>query len=70
MTRVVVVNNGYCVICERMYPAPAIEDGICQTCQDSFSKNEPPTCDAEVYQRPLSKAAMRERLGVSRDVDE
>ena len=63
---------GYCTDCSAMFESPVVRDGLCPLCQrdeDAIYKNDP-TPDVETDSRQWTKAAMRERLGVTGDVDE
>lgn len=63
---------GYCVECDASYESPTVTNGLCPICQkaeDRRYRNDPtPYVDTDT--RKYTKAAMRERLGVSGDVDE
>jgi hypothetical protein len=65
---------GYCLECSAMYPSPVPTDGLCPICQaheDRVYQNRPlPYDDVETKPWEFSKAAMRERLGVTGDSDE
>ncbi len=63
---------GYCRECTASYPSPVVTDGLCPDCQkyqDTYYANDP-TPVFEEPPVPYTKAWMRERLGVSGDVDE
>jgi len=62
--------RGHCVECCRPYGADQIEDGLCPVCRALDPRNEPELGVEEGPSWKYSKAAMRERLGVSGDRDE
>jgi hypothetical protein len=63
------MKRGHCVECNQAYESPEIEDGLCPQCLTLERQNDPgPYADTPPWK--YSKAAMRERLGVSGDRDE
>lgn len=64
-------SNGFCVECSRHYTADKIEDGLCPRCQAMEPKNDPREYDDEHLPRwRWTRSAMRERLGITGDLDE
>ena len=59
---------GYCRECSAMYESPVVTDGLCPDCLQAERPNDL-TPDVETPW-VMSKAAMRERLGVIGDYDE
>lgn len=64
------MKRGHCVECGNAYEAPEVIDGLCQRCVSLEPRNDPSGVydDGELWK--YSRAAMRERLGVSGDRDE
>lgn len=63
---------GWCPECGASFDSPVAIDRLCQKCQASedavYANDSTPSVDTDP--QPFSKAAMRERLGVTGDVDE
>ncbi len=62
--------NGHCMVCGQPYEAPNVQDGICPSCKALEPKNDPGPVYDDGPPWPWSRAAMRERLGISGDRDE
>lgn len=67
------LNLGYCPGCTASFPSPIVTDRLCPTCQaeedcHQVAEDEVAYIDDEPHK--YSRAAMRERLGVSGNVDE
>jgi hypothetical protein len=62
---------GYCPACTSSFESPIVTDRLCPECQareDAIYANDPtPPVDTDT--RPYTRAAMRERLGVTGNED-
>jgi hypothetical protein len=63
---------GYCLDCSASYESPYVTDGLCPICkarEEAIFRNDPRPY-VETDTRQYTKAAMRERLGVTEDEDQ